>query len=197
MVTAVSAAMMAIVSLLFRGGPPAIVRGIRSIIVNSIKRKPRRAATHIGEEVLIRVPTLTDCNSSAAVSIICGIFKVKAALAHALPSSIFPAFFSCFPLPTFAVPIVGSCRLVSVPTAARQSVPFAQIKIENRKRTSAITLTDKFSSWMWVKVVSFQNRKAAKTLAGKYPVWSGHRSLSSGSMSSGGRALARSTAAQS
>ncbi len=57
--------------LLFRGGPPAILRIVPKVVVNPIQRKAGRAGSHVARkygESCVALPLITDSDSSSPVS---------------------------------------------------------------------------------------------------------------------------------
>ena len=78
------------VSLLsFSASPSAIFRGVIAVVVNSVKRISWRPFAHIFNKITKAInPAITDCNSSAAVSMILPKIRVIAALFHTLPNGV-------------------------------------------------------------------------------------------------------------
>ncbi len=79
-----------ILLLLASWNPPAVVRRIRTVIVDSFNRVVgARLPAHIGQEVFKRQPSLANDNSSPAIAMeACG-FRVAASREHAAPSAVF------------------------------------------------------------------------------------------------------------
>lgn len=76
-----------IVRLRVTTGPPAIIRRVIAIVVDTVQRQAWRASSHIGiERREVVLPPRTDTNTSASIVLIGGVFRVLASTAHETPT---------------------------------------------------------------------------------------------------------------
>lgn len=75
--------------LLRRSYPTAVARLITFIVVNSINAvQRRRRLTHVGKEIVERLPALTNSDAAPAVSVIVRIRRIFATTPHLAPSAV-------------------------------------------------------------------------------------------------------------
>jgi hypothetical protein len=88
--TAAPSAAAAIVGLLFRSSPTAVIRRVASVVVYAVDRMTRRwASSHVGQEIFKALPSLADSNASASVIGIGWIGWSAASGFHFHPSAVF------------------------------------------------------------------------------------------------------------
>src|SRR5262249_39202993 len=78
-------------SLLLRGGKPAVLRTIWSIVVDAIDAQRSRYFSHVFAKVLENMPSLTYSNISASVVFPIFMLGIITASHHAVPDPIFSA----------------------------------------------------------------------------------------------------------
>lgn len=123
-------------ALLESGGPPAVVRRVGPVVIDSLNAMvARRPRSHVGQEVAkVRPPPPADGDASGAVA---GIRRTRGTLAPAynvLPDHILrlDLAFGCAPVPKRP----RSAHLV-VPATARLGVAAAQVAPDNLNRLAA------------------------------------------------------------
>lgn len=85
-VSLIASARPSVLRLLGVAGPSAIVRRVRSVVVDALKRQSRGwTPPHIGHEIGKGQPSVTDRNASTSVVVECLRRRVSTALQHRLP----------------------------------------------------------------------------------------------------------------
>ena len=134
-----------VIGLLTLGSPSAIVRLVITVIVDAVNRvRRRRTVAHVSEEVLERVPSFADCDTSSSVISIGAIARVKTAVSQCSPSSIFSRVRSmvspcCFGSCASTLALETSATLPkwwpgnlynsSTVTAAKPKIPFVSAQV--------------------------------------------------------------------
>src|SRR5258705_4573947 len=79
-----------VVGLFLVGSPTAVLRRIRSVIINAFKAHIRRTRTHVCKEIFKRIPpTITNRNSTCSVFVVAGMVLIVTSAFHRAPSTVF------------------------------------------------------------------------------------------------------------
>lgn len=123
------------------GGPSAVVRRIRAVVVDAVKRMAAgRAASHVGQKRLKRVtPPIAYANTATAIALVVAVAGIGASRFHALPNLVLGcrlalrALAVCFVRPALA--------MFTTQTAAPHRFASAQIPGPDRDLSAAVAAT--------------------------------------------------------
>jgi len=146
-----------IVALLKRRCPSAILRGIRTIIIDPIDARASWPRPHVSKEVCKVLPASANLYASSAIIFVCRSRRVIAALPHVLPNFVFSAV---------ATSVLIMKLLKSFALGATARCGFAKHKrIGGCDRgAAAVALTKPLSSPVLVSLRGIYSDKATETL---------------------------------
>ena len=144
-----------VIGLLFRCCPPAIIRRVITIIVDTVNRVLGGwLQTHIGKEIFKRIfPPIADSDSSTSVSRVFRVSDVVASIFYASPRVIFwsPCFAMC-------KPVRSQSATTRTPLSSRYSPAISNNRLPAvaRKKpiASFVPILNKFYSSKFVKLIS-------------------------------------------
>src|SRR5258707_12322642 len=106
-----------VVGLFLVGSPTAVLRRIRSVIINAFKAHIRRTRTHVCKEIFKRIPpTITNRNSTCSVFVVAGMVLIVTWAFHRAPSTVFRR---CLPATGLSMRPFGLASHFPVITTAR------------------------------------------------------------------------------
>ncbi len=109
-----------IVVLLFVGSPSAVLEVVGTVVVDSVQAvKARRPAPHVGKEVLVAKPPLTDGDSPSSIRVELGVLGIAASSLHLCPGAVLRCFFAVGSFPMSAAGFAPLDTLLSAQTPAR------------------------------------------------------------------------------
>jgi len=137
--------------LLFWRSPPAVLRCVRAIVVDTVKARARRSLTHVREEVLKRGPSLADFYPSSTVPAKPSVGRVLATLPR---------------LVLARLPLAVCSRLVEFPASARVRFTSAESIASCLDNGSAVADAKPFPSMLDFAGLT-DDREPIKALPGK------------------------------
>ena len=152
----------AAITLLLRWrGPSAILRRVRTVVVNAIQRCPMWSRSHVCEELYERIsPGVTDRNSSAPVAGVRLIGRIRTATFHGPPREVFGG------LATWLRRAVSPFG-ITVKASAASGVPSSQVYSKHFPNRAAHALNSPLRAAFAVFGASaFQNDQSANATSG-------------------------------
>lgn len=143
--------------------PYAVVRAVRTIVVNALNRVScRRTCTHVFNEILKGAPALANDNAALAVIVKVLGSRIGAAVDHAGPDSMFARARCAMRAQSFSVAL---SKLFTANAAAGQATTVQKVCSSNLLGLSAVTHADPSRATARCVLASMQNGESAKNLA--------------------------------